>query len=471
MVGVGVWLLLAPYTEQQRAVGAIFSITVVLWATNAFPVGISALAGMVLLALFAGVGENRAFAGLGDPVIPLFIGGLILAKAMEVTGLSNRIAISILCKSFPTKSGGNLLLTLAALTACASLFLSNTATVAMLFPVVLGILTTLKIDRPGHAYAIAAMLCLSFAANISVGTPVGTPPDLIALGQIQQSAHIDITFAAWMAFGMPVTIIMLLVVWVVLKWFSRGEDPEMTDVRSQCLAQRDKLGTISVAERTTLIVLAMAIALWLAPTIAELTLKHTAPEFVDWISTHLTANVAGVLASLLLFAIPVRGAEGGHAITWRDAAKIDWGIVLLLAGGLSLGTALFESGLARELGQSLADATGANTLWSITALGLGLSILVSQFASNTATATAVMPVMVGVAQSAHVNPIAPAIGVALGASLGFAMPFSTATNAIVFTSGLVPQGQMVKSALIIEAIGFLVILGILRLTLPMLGLA
>lgn len=470
-VALSVWLALSGYTLEQRAVGTIFAITVILWATEAFPVGITALFGMVMLALFGGVGQDRAFAGLGDPVIPLFIGSLILAKAMEVTGLSKRVALSILRRPGPTRSSGSLLLTLAVLTATVSLFLSNTATVAMMFPIGMSVLTTLKVDKERHPYAMALLLTLTFAASVSVGTPVGTPPDLIAVDQIAKAARVDIGFGAWMAFGMPITLLMVGLVWLILRWMFRGERPDTHDAREQCSQQAEALGPMSGAEQVTAWVLVAAILLWLTPSLTHLTLRTVAPHVTNWVNERLTADVAGVLAALLLFAIPAKGAEGGRAITWRDAAKIDWGIILLLAGGLSLGTALFDSGLAKDLGQALADVTGAKTLWSITALGLGLSIVVGQFASNTATATAIMPVMIGLAESANVSPIAPALGVAMGASLGFALPFSTATNAIVYSSGLIPQGQMLKAAVVIEVLGFFIMLGALRLILPLLGLA
>ncbi|MBX7133336.1 MAG: DASS family sodium-coupled anion symporter [Fimbriimonadaceae bacterium] len=470
-VAVVVWLLLASFPAEQRAVGTVFAVTIILWATEAFPVGVTALGGMVLLALFGGIGEARAFAGLGDPIIALFIGSLIIAKAMEVTGLSKRIALSMLRRPGPTKSPGRLLLAVSLLTAAASLFLSNTATVATMFPIAMSILKALGVDHPKHGYAVGMLLALTFSASVCVGTPVGTPPDLIAVEQIEQAAKIDINFLTWMGFGIPITLLMLAVVYGVLQLLFGKEQPNTAEARERCEAEAAALGPMSAAEKVTIWALAVAIFLWVVPPIVGPMLRTAMPDLSTWLDQRLSANVAGVLASVLLFAIPAKGAEGGHAITWRDAVQIDWGVILLLAGGLSLGTALFDSGLAQRLGQELADATGAKTLWSITALGLALAIVVGEFASNTATATAVLPVAIGLAESAHVSPVAPALGVALGASLGFAMPISTPTNAIVFSSGLVPQGQMIKAGVIIDIIGFFVVFGALRLLLPILGLA
>lgn len=462
--------LLAAYPPNQRAVGTIFAATVILWATEAFPVGITALSGMVMLALFGGVSEDRAFAGLGDPVIPLFIGSLILAKAMEVTGLSRRVALRLLSRSWPTRSASRVLLAVCLLTATASLFLSNTATVATMFPIALSILKVLDTDGPSHGFAAALMLSLTFAANVTVGTPVGTPPDLIAVEQIEQVAKIDIGFVEWMAFGIPITALMLGAVWLVMRSVTGRPAPQTEHTRERCADELASLGAPTPAERATVWVLGIAILLWVAPPVVAPLLKPMFPGFSTWLIERLSANVAGVLAALLLFAIPAKGAPGGHAITWKDAAQIDWGIILLLAGGLSLGTALFECGLARSLGESLTRATGASSLWAITALCIALAIGLSEFASNTATATALLPVAIGLAESAHVAPAAPALGVALGASMGFALPFSTATNAIVYSSGLVPQGKMVRTGLLLDAIGFFVIFGVLWAVLPLLGL-
>jgi sodium-dependent dicarboxylate transporter 2/3/5 len=158
-------------------------------------------------------------------------------------------------------------------------------------------------------------------------------------------------------------------------------------------------------------------------------------------------------------------------MNWRTAASIDWGTILLFAGGIALGQAMFESGLAKSLGEMAAEASGARTVWGITALVTAAAIMLSELASNTAAATTLVPVAIGLAEGAGVSPVAPALGVALGASMGFMLPVSTAPNAIVYSSGLVPAREMLKSGILIDIIGFIVVMAGLMLILPAMGLA
>lgn len=157
-------------------------------------------------------------------------------------------------------------------------------------------------------------------------------------------------------------------------------------------------------------------------------------------------------------------------LTWKEAASIDWNVILLFAGGISLGNALFDTGLAKELGLGLARLTGAHTLWGITALGIAMGILLSDFTINLAATTSLVPVVISLAQGVGVSPIAPALGTALGVSLGFALPFSTASNALVYSTSLVPQRRMLWTGLVISIVGFFVVFFCLRTILPLLGL-
>lgn len=468
---VGVYFSLASHLEQQRQIAAVFAFTVVLWASEAFPIGVTSLASMALLALVAGVPESAAFEGLGSPIIPLFIGSLILAKAMEVTGLSKRVALSLLKRDWPTRTPGHLMLTMCLLTGAVSLFISSTATVAMMMPIALSILTALNANSSKAPYGVGLLLALTFSANVSVGTPIGTPPDLLAVQQVQQSAHKDLTFGLWMSFGMPITALLIVGVWAVLMALFGRTAPDTRLAQQETLEESKALAPITSAEKMVAWTLGISIALWVAPAVLTPLLNGVAPDVANWINVRLSANMVGVLAAVLLFLLPAKDCEGGHAITWRDAAGIDWGIVLLIGAGISLGNALFKCGLAGELGVDIARLTGANSLWSITAMGTGIAIIVSEFASNTATATALLPVIIGVAGGAHVSPVAPALGTALGASMGFMLPFSTASNAMVYSTGIIPQGQMMKAALLLDVVAFFAILVTLRVVLPLVGLA
>ena len=202
-IPLGAWLLLRDVTLQQREVGAIFSLSVTLWITELLPLAVTSLLSTALLVLVAGFGEKDAFSAYGDPVVLLFIGSFLLAKGMQVVGLDERLAWWVLARDWTCKSATRLLLTCGAISCVISLFVSNTATAAMLLPVVAKVIDGMALKRT--AFSASLMLMLTWGASVAVGFPVGTPPNLIGLELIRGAPGRHITFLQWMAFGMPIT--------------------------------------------------------------------------------------------------------------------------------------------------------------------------------------------------------------------------------------------------------------------------
>lgn len=460
------WWLLRSFETEPRLVGSIFAATVLLWITEILPHAMTALLSTSALVLIAGIDEKKAFGAYGDPIIPLFIGSFILAKAMETSGLSDRLAWVILSQRWATRSPSSLLLALGLLTCGISLFVSNTATTAMFLPIGLSMLSALPAER--GKLPIAVMLMLTWGSSVAVGVPVGTPPNLIALGMIQSEAHVQIGFGQWMTFGMPITILMVLGAWGVLNLLYGRKVVDTRGAHAVALQKRASIGALSDAERNAVIGFGLAFILWVLPDMCGAILG-TSHEVAKWLQSHVPASVAALAGAAVLFVLPSR--DEGTRMTWRTATTIDWGTILLFGGGIALGQAMFASGLAKQLGEVAAQASGAHSLWSITALCTAAAILLSELASNTAAATTLVPVAMGLAEGAGVSPVAPALGVALGASLGFMLPVSTAPNAIVYSSGLVPSREMMKAGLLIDVIGFVVTMLGLWLILPLMGLA
>lgn len=465
LAGIGTWLLLGSFSPDQRIVGTIFAVTVALWMLELMPYAMTALLSTGALVLFAGVEEKKAFAAYGDPIIPLFIGSFILAKAMEESKLSDRIAWQILSRRWATGNSSQLLLALGGLTCLISLFVSNTATTAVFLPIGLSMLGAIK-RADSSRYPVALMLMLTWGSSVAVGVPVGTPPNLIALSMIESEAGVRISFTQWMQFGMPITLAMVVGSWFVLQWKYGRPTLPTDDARELAQTNAAAMGKISIAERNTIIGFSVAMALWIVPDMSVVLLGE-ANVAAKWLQTHVTAAVAALVGAALLFLLP---ASTEHRFTWRQASRIDWGTIILFGGGIALGQAMFGSGLAKELGELAASASGANSLWAITALCIAAAILLSELASNTAAATTLVPVAIGLAEGAGVSPIAPALGVALGASFGFMLPVSTAPNAIVYSSGLVPSREMLRSGILIDVVGFVVTLVGLWLILPWMGL-
>lgn len=447
-------------------VGAVFAATVALWITETLPHAMTALLSTSALVLLAGIDEKKAFGAYGDPIIPLFIGSFILAKAMEKSGLSDRFAWLILSQKWATKSPSSMLLSLGVLTCVISLFVSNTATTAMFLPIGVSMLAALPGDKA--KFSIGVMLMLTWGSSVAVGVPVGTPPNLIAISQIASEAGVKITFGQWMTLAMPITVAMVIGAWLVLRALYGRNAPDTAKAQAIAVTNYRDLGRMSVPQRNALIAFAVAFVLWVLPDMFGV-IRGTGTSEAKWLLAHLPASVAALIGAALLFVLPAKEPE--DKLSWRTATTIDWGTILLFGGGIALGQAMFSSGLAKELGELAANASGAHSLWAITALCTGVAIILSELASNTAAATTLLPVAIGLAQGAGVSPIAPALGVGIGASMGFMLPVSTAPNAIVYSSGLVPSKEMMKAGILIDVIGFIVILLGLWLILPRMGLA
>ena len=470
VAAVGVYSLLGSLGHERAIVGAIFAMAVSLWITELLPLAITALVSTALLVLLGEMPEKEAFAAYGDPIIPLFIGSFLLAKAMDVTGLGQRFAHAILQKRWANRSPAMLMLALGLVSCVLSLLVSNTAVTAMMLPIGLAVLATLNEKEPGSRYAIGVMLMLTWASSVAVGFPVGTPPNLIGIGLIEKATGTRIGFGQWMAFGMPITAVVMLACWGLL-WMLYGRNaPSTASAASAAKEEMKALGPMKPSEKVVLFTAIVAMTLWILPDSMEAILgkKHALTE---WLQTHLTAAVSALFAAALLFLLPARDREQGRALTWREGTRIDWGTILLFGGGIALGQAMFKSGLAKDLGEIAARTSGAHSLWAITALSIFAAIILSELASNTAAATTLVPVSIGLAQGAHVSPIAPALGAAIGASFGFMLPVSTAPNAIVYSSGLVPSKEMLRSGILLDVVSGVVIWGCLRLILPLLGLA
>jgi solute carrier family 13 (sodium-dependent dicarboxylate transporter), member 2/3/5 len=466
-----VWTLLGGTTGQQRAVAAIFALTVALWVTELMPLAITALLSTALLVVFAQVDEKVAFGSYGDPTILLFIGSFLLAKAMEVTKLDERLAWWVLSKGWATKSASALLLTCGLFSCVISLFVSNTATAAMLLPIIAKVLDAMKLART--AFATAMLLMLTWGASVAVGFPVGTPPNLIGMQQIQAATGHRISFVEWMIFAMPLTVVMALGAWLLLRQLDRRQLPDVSPIKHIAAERLGALAPLATSERIVMGCFTLALILWITPdalsAISQISRVETPPA-ATFLQKHLTPTISALLAAALLFIIPAKDRASGHVMTWREAVKIDWGIILLFGGGIALGQAMFSSGLAKTLGEFAASATGANSVWAITALCIAAAILLSELASNTAAATSIIPVAIGLAMGAEVSPIPPALGAALGASFGFMLPVSTPPNAIVYSSGQVTASQMIRRGFLIDILGFVATFLSLRIFLPLLGL-
>jgi sodium-dependent dicarboxylate transporter 2/3/5 len=266
-----------------------------------------------------------------------------------------------------------------------------------------------------------------------------------------------------MALCIPIGAVMLLVLWIILSvtfGIRPGQPIPPTDSERLPWTR----GEVAVV-----CAFGLAIAAWLVPGIIE----AVAPESTTtaWLKAHLTEEVVALGCGCLLFLLPAgTRAEPRPALTWREATRIDWGVILLFGGGILLGKLAKTTGLSDMWGTALISATGAEATWTLTALVTGASILLSEATSNTATSTLMAPLAVALAQSAGISPVAPALGATLGASFGFMLPISTGPNAMAYATGMVRVRQMMRAGIAFDLVGFLIIVGGLRLLMPIVGL-
>jgi solute carrier family 13 (sodium-dependent dicarboxylate transporter), member 2/3/5 len=468
--GLAAWLALQGFSPDQARVGAVFVFTVVLWITEALPLAVSALLSTTLLVVVAGIDEKAAYAAYGNPIIPLFIGSFIMAKAMEVTGLSSRAAYWILSQKWASRSPGAILASLGGVSCFISLFVSNTATTAMLLPIGLSILSSMGLQNTRSRFAIGVMLMLTWGSSVAVGLPIGTPPNLLGIASVRQFAEVDLSFLQWAAFAMPVTLLMMAGSWTLLNFMFRESRDPGSEAAGLARARLAALGAMTAKEKWVLVSFGLALLLWTAPDIIEIVAGKASPV-VGWLDKGMTEAAAAIIGASLLFMFPYGDKGARHVLSWKEAATIDWGVILLFGGGIALGDAMFKSGLAKSLGEAAATGSGVSGVWGVTALMIAAAIILSELASNTAAATTLLPLAAGLSEGVGASPVAPLLGVALGASMGFMLPVSTAPNAIVYSSGLVPGKEMLKAGFFIDILGFFVIFACLRLILPLLGLA
>jgi len=482
--GTAVVMFLIPMTSLSRpahTLAAVIGWVVVWWITEPIPLPMTALLGSMLCVLSGVANAKAAFAAFADPMIFLFLGSFILAEAMAVHRLDKRFAYRIMSVRWVGNRSGRILFAFGAICTVISMWISNTATTAMMYPIGLGIITAMaditarKSGKPADPkqprFATGMMLMAAYASSAGgIGTPVGTPPNLIGIAMIEKFTQVKIPFFQWMLFAVPLLAVMSLILFILLYVLHKPEVRDIEGGSAFVKAESERLGKWTRGQKNTMLAFGLAVALWIAPGFIAL-LRGTQSAPAKFYNSHVPEAGAALIAALLLFVLPVNWREREFTISWKQAVRIDWGTLLLFGGGITLGELMFQTGLADAVGHGLLRLSGAHSMWGITLAAVFIAIIVSETTSNTASANMVVPVMISLSMAAGVNPIPPAIGATLGASWGFMLPVSTPPNAIVYGSGLVPITKMLRAGILFDLVGGLVIWAGLRILLPLVGLA
>jgi sodium-dependent dicarboxylate transporter 2/3/5 len=373
--------------DPARALAGILALTAVWWITEAVPVAVTALVSSSLVVLFGVATPKVAFAAYGSPLLFLFVGSFFIAEAMRVHGLGARVAGSLARRASGRLS---MLIALSSVAFLLSMWLSNSASTAVLLPIAVSAADRAK-DR---GYGAALVLAVAYGASVGgMGTPVGTPPNIIGIAQMER-AGVEVDFLQWMSIGVPLGVVMMVALWVVLTLrygvrpgqpLAAASEPEVASVGA---------GPWSRAEVGTTVAFLVAVVGWFAPGFAVVFAPDAA--VTGWLDDHLTEEVVALTAAALLFVWP---AGGRPVLTWGEAQRIDWSTILLFGGGILLGDLAGTTGLTQQWGSALVEATGAQSTLALTALIAGVSIVLSEATSNTATATLMVPLAMSMASA------------------------------------------------------------------------
>jgi solute carrier family 13 (sodium-dependent dicarboxylate transporter), member 2/3/5 len=452
-----------------RATAAVATLMAVWWMTEALHVSATALVPVAVLPMLQAVPLGEAAASYANPLIFLFLGGFLLALGLQRWGTERRLALLVLrvAGTEPRVVVGAFMVVTAGL----SMWVSNTATVAMMLPIALSVVDAavpggrdaLGPGRPGSNFARSLLLGIAVSASIGgVGSLIGTPPNLFLASFAREELGIEISFARWLLLGVPLVVVFLPVAWVLLTRVLFPPDVERGRLAGLGADAKAGQGPLGRAEWTVLAVFLTTASLWVTrPLWEDLAIGGIRP--FDGVSD---AGIA-VLAGVALFALPV-DRYGERVLDWDTARTLPWGVLLLFGGGLSLAGAITATGLDDYLGSLLAGVdVPPVVLVAVVAAGV---VFLTELTSNTATAAALIPILSAVAPGLGVHPLALAVPVALSASLAFMLPVATPPNAIVFGSGHVAMPDMMRMGLRLNLISIvLVTSATLALALPILG--
>ncbi|MBI4418453.1 MAG: DASS family sodium-coupled anion symporter [Ignavibacteriales bacterium] len=458
---------------SMQSVLALLVLMVVWWVTDAVPLPATALLPLVALPWFHTVGLHngqaveftlRAVAHhYAHPVIFLFMGGFLLAGAMQKWKLDRRVTLWFLTRGTIANDSRALLLGIMAVTAFLSMWVSNTATAAMMLPLGLGILRLLGAEPRSSRFGTALMLGIAWAASIGgAGTIIGTPPNGIAVGILNttfadDSSYRTITFLDWMTFGVPFVLVSIPVAWWILL---KTNPPEFTTIpggKDRMLAEQASLGPSSRGEHRSAGVFFLAVLFWVSNPFWSEILPQRLVESLSWVDEY----AIGIAAGLILFVVPVELRSWTFVLDWRDSKYVEWGTLLLFGGGIALSDAMFQTGLAALLASSFVGIFGSPGTLGLLILVVILVDFLTEVTSNTAVTSMMVPVIISVALTSGADPVTLSVGAAMAASMAFMLPVATPPNALVYGTGYIPIVSMMRSGFLLDITGWVIVVGIL----------
>jgi len=448
------------------AVAAVAALMAIWWLTEAIPVPATALLPLALFPLL-GQGTIKAVAApFANPLIFLFLGGFLIALAVERWGLHKRIALFVLSRAGtrPRQLVGAFMVTAAGL----SMWISNTASTVMMLPIALSVIAIVasakgngeKNGFDGSPFAKALLIATAYGASMGgVATLVGTPPNALLAGFVSENIGVQIGFAQWMVIGVPTMVVMLVLGWLIVTRIVFRLDADDLPGASQAIAKEvDCLATFSRPEKMVSVVFGLTATLWMTRPLLQ--------KAIPWLSGLSDAGIA-VTAGVVLFAIPVSLKNREFLLNWDWAKRLPWGVLILFGGGLSLASQVSASGLAAWIGDAMTVFSALPLILTIVMITTVI-VFLTEMTSNTATTATFLPVIAALAAAMGAEPMMLLVPAALGASMAFMMPVATPPNAIVFGSGHLTIPDMARAGFLVNLAAIVVIAGLVWVLAPIL---
>lgn len=432
----------------------------VWWITEAVPIAVTALLPIILFPLSGGLDLGPTTGSYGHKYVFLYLGGFMLATAIEKWNLHKRIALNII--ALIGADIQKIILGFMIATAFLSMWISNTATSVMMLPIGVAIIKQLKdnpetVEDENLIFGKALMLGIAYSASIGgIATLIGTPPNLVLAGVILETYNYEISFFQWFLFGAPISIFLLVVCWLYLTRFAfQFKQKAFPGGQEEIDRLKKNLGPMSYEEKMVALVFGLAALSWISRT-------YLLQKFIPAIDDTIIA----IFFAVLLFLIPAK-KEKGVLIRWEEAVQIPWGIIILFGGGMALAKAFDSSGLALWLGNQMTLLQGMDLLVLVLLLVAAVNFL-TEITSNLATTAMLMPVLAPMALKVDVHPFALMVGAAVAASCAFMLPVATPPNAVVFGSGYLRIPDMVQKGIWMNLISIVLVTLMVYFALPLL---
>ena len=467
-------IAIEPSSSVARVLG-LCSWMLVWWISEIVPIPVTALLPLLLFPLLEIFSIREAAQSYANPIIYLFLGGFLMALAVEKHGLHKRIALNLI--NFLGTTPRQLLLGFMLSTAILSMWISNTATTVMMLPVAVSVLAILrdseKFDQKNKSnarksggiatvlhdrFAICLLLGIAYSANIGgFATIIGTPTNLVLIGYLQENLGLQIAFLQWSAFALPISLLIFFMSYLLLLRTLRGNGNDTATIKKTGAPQKKRqgieeylqqemrqLGKMSGAERSVLLIFAITVAGWI------LKIKIN-----DTFSSNLTDTSIAMIGSILMFVTPIRGKKIQFLLEWQDTKRLAWGILLLFGGGLCIAKALSETGIIQQITNQF---PGGIPLIVLMLLTTGVALLLTELMSNVALISIYLPILVALSTSLGLGPLVLTVAATIAGSCAFMLPIATPPNAIVFSSGLIQMREMIRWGFLVNIISLIIII-------------